>query len=125
MLGGVVLQIVAAILGALSLAARQLIMASSTAAVPLLCSQPGVLWAIAAGVAVAIAEILSFVISSMGVPASKSIPTIVGGSVLIGTLLGTVWLGERLTLRGWSGIVMIAVGIALVGTDQGGAPSLH
>lgn len=123
-LGGVLLQIVAATLGALLLATKQIIAAGSGTST-LQWSRVGVSWAIAAGAAVGMAEILSFVISSLGVPASKSIPTIIGGSVLLGTLLGVAWLGERLTLKGWSGIVMIAIGIALVGMDPGGGATMH
>jgi transporter family protein len=121
-LGGVLLQIVAAVLGA-GLLAVQTLVASKPEAKPLALTKQGVSWAIAAGVAVGVAEILSFIISSMGVPASRSIPTIVGGSVLLGTLLGAVWLGEQMATKGWCGIVLIALGIALVGMDPGS--SLH
>jgi bacterial/archaeal transporter family protein len=114
-LGGVLLQIVAATLGAALLAVTQ----ASSKSVKLTTSRMGITWAICAGVAVGVAEILSFVISSMGVPASKSIPTIVGGSVVLGTLLGAMWLGEHLSPRGWLGIILIAGGIALVGMDPG------
>ena len=54
---------------------------------------------------------------------SKSIPAIIGASVVIGTLLGAVWLGEQLTIQGWVGVAFIALGIALVGIDPGA--SLH
>ena len=117
-LGGVLLQIVAAALGAALLAVQR-----ARATTALAVSKLGVRWAIAAGAAVGAAEILSFIISGLGVPASKSIPAIIGGSVVMGTLLGALWLGERLTARGWGGIVLIAVGIALVGMDPGA--SLH
>ena len=117
-LGGVLLQIVAAALGAALLAVQR-----ARATAPLVISKLGIKWAISAGAAVGAAEILSFIISGLGVPASKSIPAIVGGSVVMGTLLGALWLGERLTTRGWGGIVLIAVGIALVGMDPGA--SLH
>ena len=117
-LGGVLLQMVAAALGAALLAVQR-----ARATAPLEISKLGVRWAIAAGAAVGAAEILSFIISGLGVPASKSIPAIIGGSVVMGTLLGALWLGERLTTRGWGGIVLIALGIALVGMDPGA--SLH
>lgn len=117
-LGGVLLQIVAASLGAALLAVQR-----ARATAPLEISKLGIKWAIAAGAAVGAAEILSFIISGLGVPASKSIPAIIGGSVVMGTLLGALWLGEKLTARGWGGIVLIAIGIALVGMDPGA--SLH
>lgn len=117
-LGGVLLQIVAAALGA-----GLLVIQRARATAPLEVSKLGVRWAVAAGAAVGAAEILSFIISGIGVPASKSIPAIIGGSVVIGTLLGAVWLGEQLTRRGWVGVAFIALGIALVGIDPGA--SLH
>ena len=117
-LGGVLLQIVAAALGAALLVVQR---ARATTALEI--SKLGVKWAIAAGAAVGSAEILSFIISGLGVPASKSIPAIIGGSVVMGTTLGAFWLGEQLTTRGWGGIVLIAIGIALVGMDPGA--SLH
>jgi drug/metabolite transporter (DMT)-like permease len=51
----------------------------------------------------------------------QSIPIVIGGSVLLGTILGTVWLKEVLTVKGWCGVVLIAAGIALVGMDPGSA----
>jgi len=127
-LGGVLLQIVAAVLGAVLLgvqqfSAAQTVTTNGAAAVALKLSKVGVAWAVAAGAAVGSAEILSFIISSLGVPASQSIPTIVGGSVVFGTVIGALWLGERLSPKGWMGIVLIAVGIAMVGMDPGA--SLH
>lgn len=116
--GGVLLQIVAAALGV-----GLLVIQRARATAPLEVSKRGVRWAVAAGAAVGVAEILSFIISGLGVPASKSIPAIIGGSVLIGTLLGAVWLGEQLTIQGWVGVAFIALGIALVGIDPGA--SLH
>ena len=45
--------------------------------------------------------------------------------MLFGTILGYTALHEELTSQGWGGVVMIAIGIALVGTDPGGAGSVH
>ena len=128
-LGGVLLQLVAALMGATLYIWKQLTtkatVTAAAAAKPLftgsLLQNGGVGWSIAAGLAVGAAEILSFMISSMGVPASKSIPTVVGGSVVVGTLVGSVWLKERLSIGGWLGVALIAIGIALVGMDPGSA----
>ena len=79
--------------------------------------RPGIFWSVCAGVAVGIAEMISFLVSSMGVPAVHSIPVIIGGSVLFGTLLGFVLLQENLSPRGWFGVLLLVGGIALVGTD--------
>jgi bacterial/archaeal transporter family protein len=117
-LGGVLLQFVAALVGTLLLGFQQL-RASASGASVLKLNRTGIYWSIAAGVAVGAAEILSFVISGMGVPATQSIPIIIGGSILVGTLLGSVWLGESLSRSGWAGVLLIAAGIALVGMDPG------
>jgi len=124
-LGGVILQLVAATMGTLLYFWKK---ATSTGAATSpktftggILQNGGVGWSVAAGLAVGAAEILSFVISGMGVPASKSIPTVVGGSVVVGTVCGSVWLKERLSLGGWIGVLMIAFGIALVGIDPGSA----
>lgn len=120
-LGGCILQFVAALLGtALWLLKPKVAIGSSQAA---LMSRVGLFWAIAAGAAVGAAEIMSFVISSKGVQAMQSIPIIIGGSVLFGTVLGSLWLKEALSLRGWFGVFCISAGIALVGMD--GGASLH
>jgi transporter family protein len=116
MLGGVLLQIVAALLGTLLLVGKRAT-AQSTGSIPT--RADGIKWAVLAGLAVGAAEILAFVISSMGVQAMQSIPIVIGGSVLFGTVLGTVWLKEALTVKGWCGVVLIAAGIALVGMDSG------
>jgi transporter family protein len=123
MLGGVLLQIVAALLGTLLLAGKRVSGVQSTGRrIP---TRPdGIKWAVLAGLAVGVAEILSFVISGMGVQAMQSIPIVVGGSVLFGTILGSVWLKEILTVKGWCGVVLIATGIALVGMDPG-STGLH
>jgi drug/metabolite transporter (DMT)-like permease len=63
---------------------------------------------------------ISFCVSGMGVQAMQSIPVIIGGSVLFGTVLGFLALGETLTVRGWSGVLMISIGISLVGMDDAG-----
>jgi transporter family protein len=118
-LGGVVLQIVAALLGTLLLVGKRAT-AQSTGSMMLTTTQPGGFkWAILAGLTVGAAEILSFTISGMGVQAMQSIPVIIGGCILLGTLLGRVWLKEVLTVSGWCGVLSIAAGITLVGIDPG------
>ena len=116
-LGGVLLQFVAALIGTALLLLKTAGGASSSSSLSM--TKSGLIWSIAAGVAVGAAEILSFIISGMGVEATQSIPILIGGSIVIGTILGAVWLQERLTLRGWLGILLIALGITLVGIDPG------
>ena len=137
-LGGVLLQFVAALVGTLLLVFRRGIMmmtmktttttttkAASTMNPGLSLSRSGLIWAIAAGLAVGVAELLSFVISGMGVPATQSIPIIVGGSIMVGTIVGSIWFQERLSRMGWLGVTMIAVGIALVSMDPGSGTLHH
>jgi transporter family protein len=122
-LGGVILQFVAACVGSVLLAVLVLRYEGGVSDLP--CDGTGIFWAVWAGVAVGSAEILSFIVSGMGVQAMQSIPIIIGGSVLFGTTMGFFLLKEALTYRGWIGVCMIAAGIALVGTDPGGAGSVH
>ena len=119
-LGGVLLQVVAATVGALLWAFQRA--TTRAAAGP---SQTAIAWAAAAGLAVGAAELLSFFISGMGVQAMQSIPIVVGGSVLFGTILGRLWLKEVLTWKGWCGVALISIGIALVGLDPGSAGGAH
>lgn len=120
-LGGVVLQFVAAILGSIML----LILVWIDGFEDLNYDADGIKWAVCAGVAVGAAEILSFIVSGLGVQASQSIPIIIGGSVGIGCILGFVILHEMLGVRGWIGVGMIIFGVGLVGTDPSGAGAVH
>jgi len=128
-LGGVILQFVAALLGCLLLGGVVWYNASMAAQDGfeqdpeeqfLMWDWVGVKWAILAGCAVGAAEMISFCVSGMGVQAMQSIPIIIGGSVMFGTVLGYVALGESLTTRGWTGVLLISIGISLVGMDDTG-----
>jgi len=107
----------------------------------------GLMWSVCAGLAVGTAEMLSFCVSGMGVPATHFIPIstyihlscfcrmstvlsagssigfafmkVIGGSVCIGAVLGLVLLGEKMMIHGWSGIFMLCIGISMVATDPG------
>ncbi|CAB9502450.1 EamA-like transporter family [Seminavis robusta] len=127
-LGGVILQFVAAILGCVLLGGvilynTQLAQGGAEGDDEedfLEWDWTGVKWAILAGFAVGAAEMISFCVSGMGVQAMQSIPIIIGGSVMFGTVLGHLALGETLTPRGWSGVLLIAIGISFVGMDDEG-----
>lgn len=116
-LGGVVLQFVAAILGTSLLGG--IILSDPNAKPQIHYDRKGLMWSVCAGLAVGTAEMLSFVVSGMGVPATQSIPIIIGGSVMFGSVLGMVFLGETMMLHGWSGVGMLVFGIGLVATDKG------
>lgn len=124
-LGGVILQFVAALLGCLLLGGVLFFDSALDAdgmekGNVLEWDWTGVQWAILAGISVGFAEMISFSVSGMGVQAMQSIPIIIGGSVMFGTVLGSAVLGETLTMRGWSGVFLISVGIGLVGMDDDG-----
>lgn len=129
-LGGVILQFVAAVLGCVLLGCvvyynslqNELLGEDDSSSMDntLEWDWVGVKWAVLAGVSVGAAEIISFCVSGMGVQAMQSIPIIIGGSVMFGTVLGYLALGETLTTRGWGGVLMISMGIALVGMDDQG-----
>ena len=114
-LGGVVLQIVAAILG-LCLLLFLAVTEGGTEVISY--DTTGIFYAVLAGLSVGMAEMISFFVSSLGVQANKSIPVIIGGSVLFGTLLGWLALNEELSNRAWFGVFLITIGISLVGMDN-------
>ena len=105
--GAVILQVVAAALGLLILLYLKLTGA------PLEVSSKGIQFAILAGVFVGLAEIASFYAFSKGVTASTGIPIMIGGSVVVGALLGIVFLKESLTVVQYFAIAMVVVGIVL------------
>lgn len=117
-LGGVILQFVAAVLGASLLLV--VVLSAETSSEKLQYDREGLIWSVCAGVAVGVAEMLSFYVSGLGVPATQSIPIIIGGNVLFGAGLGLMLLGEKLKLHGWLGVVLLVIGIAFVTVDPGG-----
>ncbi|MDO7851812.1 EamA family transporter [Hymenobacter convexus] len=106
--GAVVLQLVAAALGAGWLLHLKL------QGAPLPLSPRGLGLAALAGLGVGLAEILTFAVFQRGVNASVGTPIIVGGSVLLTALMGLAFLRETLSLAQLGGLVLIVAGIALV-----------
>ncbi|OGX85167.1 hypothetical protein BEN47_02215 [Hymenobacter lapidarius] len=106
--GAVVLQLVAAGLGAGWLLYLKL------QGQPLIITSKGLGLAALAGVGVGLAEILTFVVFQRGVNSSVGTPVIVGGSVLLTAVLGLVVLREALTVPQAGGLVLIVAGIALL-----------
>ncbi len=113
---GVILQLVAALLGVVLLAS---LMLSADKSFKLHYDRNGLLWSVSAGIAVGLAEMLSSCVSGLGVPAMQSIPVIIGGSVMFGAVLGVVLLGEKLMHHGWSGVLILVVGIVCIAIDPG------
>ena len=117
-LGGVILQFVAALFGSILLAVITITVHKGNVSF-LNWDMSGLFWACCAGLAVGSAEMLSFVVSGLGVPATQSIPTIIGGSVGVGAVCGLIMLGETLLLQGWGGVTLLIIGIGMVATDPG------
>ncbi|MDO1447777.1 EamA family transporter [Rhodocytophaga aerolata] len=107
-LGAVILQAIALLLGGIALVYLKL------KQVPFENSGKGLLFAVLAGVFVGLAEITSFYAFSKGTPASVGIPVIVGGTVIVGTLLGVIFLKEQLHCQHYAGIVLILTGIYIL-----------
>jgi transporter family protein len=81
-------------------------------------TRAGLGYAALAGVAVGLAEILSFSVFSRGAPASLGTPVIMGGSVVCTALLGLVLLRETPSVVQLAGIALVAAGIALVSVGR-------
>jgi transporter family protein len=76
-LGGVVLQFVAALFGTILLVILSI---KEGGTCYLNYDKWGLIWSCLAGIAVGTAEMVSFVVSGLGVPATQSIPIIIGGT---------------------------------------------
>ncbi|UYZ60180.1 EamA family transporter [Hymenobacter latericus] len=111
--GAVVLQLVAAALGAVWLLKLKL------EGQPLMATPKGLGLAALAGLGVGLAEILTFVVFGRGVSSSVGTPVIVGGSVLLTALMGVLIARETLTLPQVLGLLLIVGGIALLARGHG------
>jgi len=110
--GAVVLQLVAAALGA------GWLLWLKVQGQPVALTRTGLGLAALAGLGVGLAEILTFVVFQRGVPSSVGTPVIVGGSVLLTALLGLALLRENLSLAQAGGLLCIVVGISLLARGQ-------
>ena len=106
--GAAILQIVTAIVGG-----TILIILKMTHG-PLQISQKGILFAILGGIMVALAEISSFFLFSKGISASVGIPIIIGGSIVVGAVLGLTFLKETLNPIHYFAILLIVVGVIIL-----------
>lgn len=106
--GAVILQITAALFGGLILLYLKLTNKE------LMISQKGIIFAVLAGVCIGIAEITYFFVFSKGVSASVAIPIVMGGTVLVGSLLGIFFLKEAINLWHVLASLLIIVGIGLM-----------
>lgn len=105
-LGAVVLQFVAAFLGLALLLYQQ-----AGSSEPLAFNRAGIGLAIGAGLAIGLVEILTFIIYGRGVPVAVGNPLIVGGSLVVTTLVGVVLLKEGATVVQTGAVAMIILGV--------------
>lgn len=108
--GAVILQMVATVVGGVILIILK--MTNS----PMEISQKGIIFSILAGIFVGLAEITSFFVFSKGVSASIGIPIIIGGSILVGAVLGLVFLKETLNPFHYLAIALIIAGVVILST---------
>jgi transporter family protein len=114
--GAVVLQAVALALGAAAL----LYLRARGASLPV--TAAGVRWAVLAGIAVGLAEILTFFLFAGGTTAARGVPFVIGGGIAVGALLGVIVLRESLSVVQWTGLTLVVVGVVLLTTR--GAPAV-
>ncbi|UOG72751.1 EamA family transporter [Hymenobacter tibetensis] len=110
MVGAVVLQVVAALIG---VGLLLLLYLRGTLPATLVTSR-GITLAALAGVSIGVAEILTFAVYAKGAPAAVGTPLIVGGSVLLTALLGVLVLREALAWPQALGLLLVVGGIALL-----------
>lgn len=109
-LGAVVLQFVAAFLG-LGL----LLITRARGATQLVVTGRGITLAVLAGLAIGLVEILTFNIFGRGVPVAIGNPLIVGGSLLVTSLVGILLLREVVGPAQVVALVLITSGVVLLG----------
>ena len=114
-LGGVILQFVAALFGAVLLST--IVLKSDGGFGTLEHTADGVFWSVFAGLSVGLAEMISFFVMGIGVPAIQAIPIVIGGSVFFGSILGYFALHETMSTQGIIGTLLLILGITLVSTD--------
>lgn len=113
-LGAVVLQFVAAFLG-LGL----LIYFKYTDQISLQVTPRGVTLAVLAGVAIGLVEILTFIIYARGVDVAVGNPVIVGGSLIVTTGVGWLFLREALNPWQVAAVISIIGGVAMLAWQAG------
>ncbi|MFZ2189818.1 MAG: EamA family transporter [Candidatus Magasanikiibacteriota bacterium] len=107
--GAVILQIVATMLGVVTLLILKL------TGMEFNISSKGVWYAVLAGVMVGLAEILSFFVFSKGAPVSVGTAIIIGGSVVVAGVIG-FFMKEDFGIMNFLGILAIIIGIILFTT---------
>lgn len=107
-LGAVILQFVAALIGA------ALLIYLHRGGAELNVTSRGVWLAVLAGLSIGLVEILTFLIFARGVPVAVGNPLIIGGSLLVTTGIGVIALREMLTPLQLTAVLLITVGVGLL-----------
>jgi len=107
-LGAVVLQFVAAFIGLALLIYMKLTGAN------IYSTPKGISLAIGAGVAIGLVEILTFFIYGRGLEVAVGNPLIIGGSLVVTTGAGILFMREEITGLQLLSIILIAAGVALM-----------
>lgn len=106
--GAVVLQFVAALVG------LSLLLYMKATGTLIYSSGKGLSLAVAAGVAIGVVEILTFIIYGRGLAVAVGNPLIIGGSLLVTTGAGVLFMREQISLTQLIAIGLIASGVALM-----------
>ncbi|GEM_PF-4965950 len=108
MLGAVVLQAVAVVVGVF------IFLILKDGQEPLVYTSTGLKFAIIAGIFVSLAEIVAFYAFSQAIPASVGITLIVGVNILVGLGLDYFWFKSNLSYTQLLGILLILAGVILI-----------
>lgn len=74
----------------------------------------GLLYSVAAGICVGIAEITMFVVFSKGLSISAGTAIVTGGTVVFGAIIGASFFKEVLGVQQFLGILLVVLGIYLL-----------
>ncbi len=105
--GAAILQITAVLVGVLSIIFTK-------PEINLDFQSKGVIYSVAAGVFVGLAEITMFVVFSKGLSISSGTAIVTGGTVVFGLVIGLFFFKEVLSLQQFIGIASITLGIFLL-----------
>ena len=116
-LGAVVLQFVAALMGL-----AVLLWLYRDSAVDISMTGRGLAWSALAGLAIGLVEILSFFIYGRGIAVAVGNPLIVGGSLIVTTGVGLVLLREHFNAIQFAAVALIMTGIGLLAWQAAAQP---
>ena len=107
-LGAVILQVVAFVIGA------AVLIYLKWNQVPMTWNNLGLKYAIAGGIFVGLGEIFSFYVFSSGMKVSLGVPIIIGITIMTSVILGVVFSKELISMQHLIGMLFISGGVALL-----------